>query len=98
MQYTVVLHEEPGGQWRAIVPIPPDCTVDAPSREEVLKMIKERLLAAAPRFEIVTIEAPATGAQNGQPKSESQLWPGFGSHPGDPDWGDFFDELDHQRQ
>ncbi|MEK7829750.1 MAG: hypothetical protein AAB401_01615 [Acidobacteriota bacterium] len=46
-----------------------------------------------------TAEAPTNGLQNGHAKkSVAEEWPGFGSHPNDPDWGDFFDELDRQRQ
>ena len=66
MQYTVVISEEPGGQWRAAAPLLPDCAALAPTREQVLEQIKAKLIAAAPRFEIVQIEVPANVAQNGQ--------------------------------
>ncbi len=98
MQYTVVISEKPGGQWQAIVPVLPNCTAEAPTREEVLARIKNNLMAAAANLEVVQMEIPENGSQNGQAKLSASQWPGFGSHPNDPDWGDFFDELDRQRQ
>ncbi len=99
MQYTVVLNEEPGGQWRAIVPLVPSCAAEAPTRNEALEQIKAKLIAAAPSFEIVQIEVPTNGAQNGQLKAGvEERWPGFGMFKDDPNWGEFFDELDRQRQ
>jgi len=98
MQYTVIISEKPGGQWQAIVPVLPNCTAEAPTREEVLVRIKNNLTAAASNLEVVQMEIPVNGSQNGQAKLSDSQWPGFGSHPNDPDWGDFFDELDRQRQ
>lgn len=99
MQYTVAISEKPGGQWQAIVTDLPYCTAEAPTREEVLERIKTNLNAAASTVEFLQIEAPTNGSQNGHvKKSVQQDWPGFGSHPNDPDWGNFFEELDRQRQ
>ncbi len=98
MHYTVFISRTESGQWQATVPVLPNCTAEAPTREAVLERIKTTL-AATPSFEALQIEAPSNGSQNGQiKKSAQQDWPGFGSHPNDPDWGDFFQELDRQRQ
>ncbi len=99
MQYTVLISETTGGQWQAIVPVLPGCTAEAATREEALALIKEKLIAAASNFEVVQIEVPASVSQNGQPKKSSEEeWPGFGAFKDDPNWGDFFTELDRQRQ
>lgn len=99
MQYTVVISEKPGGQWQATVPVLPNCTAEASTREAVLEQIRNNLAIAAPKFEVLQIEIPVNGSSNDSlKKSDHQDWPGFGSHPNDPDWGAFFEELDQQRQ
>jgi predicted RNase H-like HicB family nuclease len=98
MQYTVFISETLTGQWQATVPVLPNCTAEAPTREAVLERIKNNL-AAIPNVEALQIEVETNDSQNGHlKKSVKQDWPGFGSHPNDPDWGGFFDELDRQRQ
>ncbi len=104
MQYTVIVSERQEGQWQAIAPAFSNCTAEAPTREAVLKKIQENLSAitstlANPNAEVLQIEVPVNGSQNGHlKKSTEQDWPGFGSHPNDPDWNEFFEELDRQRQ
>lgn len=99
MQYTVIIGEKPGGQWQAIVPVLPNCTAEAPTREAVLERIKENLIALAPTsFEVVQVEVPVNGSQNGQPKkSVQQEWPDFGAFKNDPWLNQIFDDIERQR-
>lgn len=97
MQYTVFISETPAGQWQATVPVLPNCTAEAPTREAVLERIKNNL-AAAPSIEALEIEVSANGSQNGHhPKSIQQEWPGFGAFKNDPWLSQIFDDIERQR-
>lgn len=99
MQYTVFISQTPTGQWQATVPVLPNFTAEAPTRDAVLEQIKNNLTTASPNsFEAVQIEVPMNGLSNELLNGDQKDWPGFGSHPNDPDWGNFFEELDRQRQ
>ena|SRR2546428_271066 len=98
MQFTIVITKQAGEPWRASIPILPGCEVEGVTREEALAGIKERLSTITRHIEFVQIEAPQGILLNGEEKAFAETWPGFGAHPGDPNWGKFFEELDQQRQ
>lgn len=98
MQYTVVISEKPDGQWQAFVPVLPNCTVEAPTREQVLARIKDDLTAVAPKIEVLQVEVLVNGAQNGQhKKSFEEEWPGFGAFKNDPFLSQLFDDIERER-
>ncbi len=103
MQYTVIVSERQEGQWQAIAPAFSNCTAEAPTREAVLKKIQENLSAitstlANPNAEVLQIEVPVNGSQNGYfKKSTEQDWPGFGMFKNDPWLNQIFDEIEQRR-
>lgn len=98
MQYTIVINEQPDGRWQAFVPFLPNCTAEAPTREAVLERVQENLLAATSKVEVLQLEVPANGSQNGHHKqSVQQEWPGFGAFKNDPWLNEIFDEIERQR-
>ncbi|MGH9802963.1 MAG: type II toxin-antitoxin system HicB family antitoxin [Blastocatellia bacterium] len=97
MQYTVFISETPTGQWQATVPVLPNCTAEAPTREALLERIKANL-AATPIIEALQIEVPINSSTNGHhPPSIEQEWPGFGAFKNDPWLNQIFDDIERQR-
>ncbi len=99
MQFTAILTKQPNAPWRASIPFLPGCEAEGTTREEALAAIKEHLAVATQHIELVQIEAPQGISHNGEcsEKSFAETWPGFGAYPDDPNWGEFFAELERQR-
>ncbi|NOT60627.1 MAG: hypothetical protein HOP19_10440 [Acidobacteria bacterium] len=103
MQYTVMLTKDAEAHWRAAVPALPEYVVEAATREAALAQLSERLAQTQPQIEFVQVVVPdATKdvATNGQASTTKTTdpWPYFGAYAGDANWGEFFEELDRQRQ
>ena len=96
MQYTVMLTKDAEAHWRAVVPALPEYVVEAATREAALAQLSERLAQTQPQIEFVQVVVPDAMA-NGQ-ASAADPWPYFGAYAGDANWGEFFEELDRQRQ
>lgn len=99
MQYTVMLTKDTDAHWRAAVPALPEYVVEAATREAALAQLSERLAQTQPQIEFVQVVVPDTAA-NGQASvtKTTDPWPYFGAYAGDANWGEFFEELDRQRQ
>jgi len=99
MEYTVVLTRRPGAPWQAAVPFLPNCTVEAPTRTEVLEKIRERIIVVTSCSEVLRLRVPiAPQATDEQPPEASLIpWQWFGAFRDDPTWGLLFDEIERQR-
>lgn len=99
MEYTVILTQQPGAPWRAVVPGLPDCVVEAPSRIQALEEIRQSIISVVSRSEVLRIQVPVTpAATSAQPTPLSQTpWQWFGIFQSDPTWSALFDDVDRQR-
>ena len=99
MEYTVILTRQPGAPWRAAVPILPDCAVEAPTREQALEKIRERITVVTSHSEVLRLRVPAAPKTTGEQLSEASQtpWQWFGAFQNDPTWGLLFDEIERQR-
>ena len=98
MQYTVLLSKQPDALWRAVVPVL-HCVTEAATREEVLARIKENIAQVHKNFEVVQVEVPLLNCNQPEQSERTfeETWPYFGAFKGDPNWGEFFDEIERRR-
>jgi len=96
MKYTVVITQEQSGDVSAAAPGLPECHVQANSRQEAIQKISQSITDIIRRSEVIQLDIP--DAVRSQKKHQETPWNLFGSHPQDPAWGGFFDELEHHRQ
>lgn len=104
MEYTVVITKEPNAHWRAVASELPECAVEAPTRDEALTRIKERIAEASQQIEVLKVEVPDSpnGNQNGLAassflKREGSIWDHLGAFKDDPTWDEMFDEIERRR-
>lgn len=104
-----MLTHQPGQPWRAVVPVLPDCTAEASTRQEVLAKIQECIQEVVQHTEILQIEVqamPKNGnltvvAENGVEPASAPLttpWHFFGIFQNDPQWGQIFEEIEQERE
>lgn len=99
MEYTVILTRPSSSlPWRAVAPGLPDCAVEAPTRAEAIKGIRQRIMAVASYSEVLRLELPTpkTADDLSQGRDETP-WQWFGAFKNDPTWGPLFDEVERQR-
>ena len=96
MQYTIVLIETPEGGIHVSVPALPDCTVEADTRDEAIRLAREAIATMVSRCEIVRVEVPQ------QPKTplpgDTVPWEWFGSAKDDTTWISIFDKMEQNRE
>jgi predicted RNase H-like HicB family nuclease len=95
MEYTVVITKEPDARWRAVASELPECAVEAPTRDEALARIKERIAEASQHIEVLKIEVPDSPNGNGAPRDSIKSL--MGLFKDDPTWGEMFDEIERRR-
>src|SRR5438067_63184 len=95
MPYTIVLIEKPEGGIHVSVPALPDCTVEADTRDEAMRLAREAIATMVSRCEMVRVEVPQ------QPKTplpgDAVPWAWFGSAEDDTTWALIFDEIEQNR-
>ena len=96
MKYTTLVTHQPGLPWRAVVPGLPDCSAEAPTRDEVLERIQARIVETVAHTEVVQIEAPAT-PENTNGDAATSPWQWFGAFQEDTQWGALFEAIETQR-
>lgn len=90
MKYTIILTEEMNGTYSANVPILPECTIKAKTRQEALEAIQKKIKQIINRSEVIQIDISA------KPRSgsiEETPWDLFGSFKENSEWADLFDEI-----
>src|SRR5712691_3248339 len=96
MQYTILLIEKPEGSIHVSVPALPDCTVEADTRDEAIRLAHEAITTMVSRCEIVRGEVPQ------QPKTplpgDAGPWAWLGSAKDDTTWAPIFDEIEQNRE
>lgn len=92
MRYTVLLTDKVDGNIHVTVPGIPDCTLEAPTRNEALYKVRETIASIIDHSEIVQLDVPV------KPKSKNLSfdtpWDWFGIFHDDPTWGEMFDEIE----
>ena len=95
MKYTVIITEDKHGNVFAMAPGLPDCHVQAKTRKEVIRKIREVITEIISRSEVIQLEVSA------EPKSgvlhHETPWEFFGAYQNEPAWGAFFDEVERRR-
>ncbi len=94
MEYTVFLTQQANSQWRAVIPDLPDCIVEANTRTEALKNIRQRAVALFNRTEVLRLDLPIL---NEQPPEASLRSLGYGVFKDDPSLDSLFDEIERHR-
>lgn len=102
MEYRVVITKMDDARWSAIAPGLPHCEVEAPTRDQAIEQIKDRILQTAQNTEIVKIEFPGLslgvpGSVSSTPGSSGSIWDSFGISRDDPTLDEFFDEIERRR-
>ncbi len=96
MKYTVIVTEDTKGQFCAIAPNWPNCRVEARTRNEAIKAIRDTIIQVVARSERFQIELPI------EPKSDDiqseTPWQWFGAFKNDPTWENLFDEIELKRK
>ncbi len=96
MKYTVVITQEQSGNVSAIAPGLPECHIQASSRQEAIQKISQSITDIIRRSEVIQVDIPDDVTSKTGHKETP--WDLFGSHPHDPDWGDFFDDVEERRR
>ena len=94
MKCTVVLTETVNGNIHVTVPGLPDCAVEATTRDEALRKVRENLTSFIDRSEILQLDV-STGSKSRNHQFETP-WDWFGRFKGEPAWGKFFDDTECQ--
>jgi predicted RNase H-like HicB family nuclease len=96
MQYTLILTEKTEGGIQLTVPALPACTVEAPTRDEAIRLAREAIAQTVIRSEIVQIDIPQQPRATAQPRGVPWEW--FGEAKADPTWDGLFDDLERRRE
>ncbi len=98
MEYTVFLTQQSNSQWRAVIPDLPDCIVEANTRTEALKNIRQRAVALFNRTEVLRLDLPILPeSADKQPPEASLRSLGYGVFKDDSSLDSLFDEIERQR-
>ncbi len=99
MEYTVILTRPSSDPlWHAAAPGLPDCVIEAPTRTEAIKEIRQRIMAVVSHSEVLRLEVPTPKTtDNLLPGRDGTPWQWFGAFKNDPTWAPLFDEIEKQR-
>jgi hypothetical protein len=95
VQYTIVITKERNMPWRAVATELPQCVVEAPTRDEAIAEIKNRILKDAPHVEVLKLELP--DSLNGNSHDEDSIRSRMGIFKDDPTLDEMFDEIERRR-
>ena len=73
----------------------PDCHAQAKTRQEAIRKIGESITEFISRSEVLQLDVPVEPL-SGSLQQETP-WDLFGSHPHEPEWGNFFEEMEQNR-
>lgn len=85
MEYIVFLTGQPGAPWRATVPWLPECMVEAPTRDEALKRIRQRISDVVNHIEVLRVQLPDPSTMIGEELAgiSQTPWQWFGAFQDD---------------
>jgi predicted RNase H-like HicB family nuclease len=95
MKYTVVLTEKLNGNIHVTVPGLPDCTLEAPTRDEALEKARESIARIVSQSEFIQLDVPMEPTSNGFHLDTPWQW--FGTFKGNPSWANVFEQIEQQR-
>jgi predicted RNase H-like HicB family nuclease len=95
MKYTIVLTEKSEGGIHVSVPALPDCTVEAETRDDAIRLAREAIIKILSRSEIVQVDIPQPSEA---PPREGIPWEWFGTAKDDATWDALFDEIEDNRE
>ena len=78
------------------IPALPACTVEAATRDEVIRLAREAIAQLVSRSEIVQIDILQQPRTTVQPQGVPWEW--FGEAKADPIWDALFDDLEQRRE
>ncbi|HEY7709717.1 MAG TPA: type II toxin-antitoxin system HicB family antitoxin [Candidatus Entotheonella sp.] len=95
MKYTILLIEKSEGGIHVSVPALPDCTVEADTRDDAIRLAREAITEILSRSEIVQVDVPQL------PKAatyEDIPWEWFDIAKDDATWEALFDKIEDNRE
>ena len=92
MTYRLLLRNRAANGYTATALAWPDCTVEAPTREEALARMQQAIRELLAESEVVELEVPDSEAQ--LPKSDNGT---FGMFRDDPTFAEFLEEVQAYR-
>ena len=96
MKYTIILTPKPEGGLHVSIPALPECTVEAASREEAIRLAREAITQFVSQSEMVQVDVPLVSQDI--PQQDEIPWQWFGWAKDDPTWDLLFEEIEHQRE
>ena len=96
MEYTIILTPKPEGGLHVSIPALPECTVEAASREEAIRLAREAITQFVSQSEMVQVDVPLVSQDI--PQQDEIPWQWFGWAKDDPTWDLLFEEIEHQRE
>lgn len=94
MQYTVILSSATDGSISVSVPLMPNWSAKANTRDEAISSARAALSNFIKQSEILAIDVPDS-AENEYPTTAPWEW--FGVAQTDPTWDQLFDEIEESR-
>lgn len=95
MKYTVILTTKPNGGIHVSVPALPNCTVEADSRDEALRLAQEAIGQIVNHSEITQVDVPHSPAS--APRDDVP-WQWLGAFQKDDTWDHLFDDIERRRE
>lgn len=95
MKYTLLLTEKSEGGIHVSVPALPDCTVEAETRDEAIRLAREAITELLSRSEIVQVDVSQLPKA---PTRKDIPWEWFGMAKDDATWDALFDEIEENRE
>jgi predicted RNase H-like HicB family nuclease len=96
MKYIILLTEKSEGGIHVSVPALPDCTVEADTRDDAIRLAREAIAAILSRSEVVQVEVSQPPKA---PQTRADIpWEWFGAAKDDVTWDALFDEIEANRE